>query len=134
MLWREPEKEVFPLSAAEGIGQIVWSPLAQGVLTGKYRPGERPPEDSRAASAAMGGFLRDRLQEQKLAGVQRLVPIAAELGLSLPQLALAWVLRRPEVTSAIIGASRPEQVTENAKASGVKLSADASALIDAALA
>jgi aryl-alcohol dehydrogenase-like predicted oxidoreductase len=134
MLWREPEKEVFPLSAAEGIGQIVWSPLAQGVLTGKYRPGERPPEDSRAASSTMGGFLRDRLQEQKLAGVQRLVPIAAELGLSLPQLALAWVLRRPEVTSAIIGASRPEQVTENAKASGVKLSADVLARIDAALA
>ena len=134
LLHREWEAEVFPLCAQEGIGQIVWSPLAQGVLTGKYLPGAAPPQDSRAASDRMGGFLRDRLDDKVLAGVQRLKPIAQELGLSLPQLALAWVLRRPEVSSAIIGASRPEQVTENAKASGVKLAPAAIARIEAALA
>ena len=121
MLAREPEAEVFPLCAREGIGQIVWSPLAQGVLTGKYRPGQPAPADSRAASAAMGGFMKRRLAPATLEGVQRLHPIAAELGLSVAQLALAWVLRRPEVSSAIIGASRPEQVMENARASGVAL-------------
>jgi len=121
MLAREPEAEVFPLCAREGIGQIVWSPLAQGVLTGKYRPGQPAPADSRASSASMGGFMRRRLAPATLEGVQRLRPIAAELGLSLAQLALAWVLRRPEVSSAIIGASRPEQVMENARASGVAL-------------
>ena len=121
MLAREPEAEVFPLCAREGIGQIVWSPLAQGVLTGKYRPGQPAPADSRASSASMGGFMRRRLAPATLEGVQRLRPIAAELGLSLAQLALAWVLRRPEVSSAIIGASRPEQVMENARASGVVL-------------
>jgi len=121
MLAREPEAEVFPLCAREGIGQIVWSPLAQGVLTGKYRPGQPAPADSRAASASMGGFMKRRLALATLEGVQRLLPIAAELGLSVAQLALAWVLRRPEVSSAIIGASRPEQVMENARASGVVL-------------
>ena len=133
LLWRRPEDEVFPLCAREGIGQIVWSPLAQGILTGKYLPGQPPPADSRAASEAMGGFLQGRLDDKVLAGVQRLRPIAQELGLSLPQLALAWVLRRPEVSSAIIGASRPEQVTDNARASGVKLSPELLARIDAAL-
>jgi len=121
MLWRGPEAEVFPLCASEGIGQIVWSPLAQGILTGKYLPGKPPPADSRAASAEMGGFLKGRLEERALASVQRLAPIARELGLSLAQLALAWVLRRPEVSSAIVGATRPEQVEDNARASGVKL-------------
>jgi aryl-alcohol dehydrogenase-like predicted oxidoreductase len=121
MLWRGPEAEVFPLCASEGIGQIVWSPLAQGVLTGKYLPGKPPPADSRAASAEMGGFLKGRLEDRVLAGVQRLAPIASELSLSLSQLALAWVLRRPEVSSAIVGATRPEQVEDDARASGVKL-------------
>jgi aryl-alcohol dehydrogenase-like predicted oxidoreductase len=134
LLYRAPEAEVFPLCAREGIGQIVWSPLGQGVLTGKYRPGERPPADSRAASEKMGGFLQNRLDDRVLAGVQKLVPIARELGLTLPQLALAWVLRRPEVSSAIIGASRPEQVSENAKASGVKLAPETVARIEQALA
>jgi aryl-alcohol dehydrogenase-like predicted oxidoreductase len=132
LLWRAPEDEVFPLCAGNGIGQIVWSPLAQGILTGKYRPGTTPPADSRAASATMGAFIQRRLDPRALEGVERLRPIAAELGITLSQLALAWVLRRPEVTSAIIGASRPEQVTENARASGVKLSADVLRRIDEA--
>ncbi len=123
MLERGPEAEVFPLCAREGIGQIVWSPLAQGVLTGKYLPGRPPPPDSRAASESMGGFIQRRMPRRVLAGVQRLEPIARELGLTLAQLALAWVLRRPEVSSAITGATRPEQVSENARASGVKLDA-----------
>jgi aryl-alcohol dehydrogenase-like predicted oxidoreductase len=134
LVWRQPEAEIFPLCAAEGIGQIVWSPLGQGVLTGKYRPGERPPAGSRAASDAMGVFLRDGLDDRVLAGVARLRPIAAELSLTLPQLALAWVLRRPEVASAIVGASRPEQVEENVAASGVILPAEAIARVEAALA
>jgi len=133
MLHRAPEAEVLPLCAREGIGQIVWSPLAQGILTGKYRPGRPPPPDSRAASEAMGGFLQGRLEDRVLARVQRLVPVAHELGLSLSQLALAWVLRRPEVSSAIVGASRPEQVEENARASGVKLDAGTLQRIEAAL-
>jgi aryl-alcohol dehydrogenase-like predicted oxidoreductase len=134
MLARAPEAEVFPLCAREGIGQIVWSPLAQGVLTGKYSPGRPVPEDSRAASAAMGGFMKRRLSPATLEGVQQLRPIAAELGLSIAQLALAWVLRRPEVSSAIIGASRPEQVEENAKASGVVLDSALLERIERALA
>jgi aryl-alcohol dehydrogenase-like predicted oxidoreductase len=134
LLAREPEAEVFPLCAREGIGQIVWSPLAQGVLTGKYRPGAPVPEDSRAASPAMGGFIQRRLDAATLAGVQRLRPIAAELGISLSQLALAWVLRRPEVASAIIGASRPEQVEENARASGVVLAPETVRRVEQALA
>jgi aryl-alcohol dehydrogenase-like predicted oxidoreductase len=134
MLVRAPEAEVFPLCAAEGIGQIVWSPLAQGILTGKYAPGRPPPPDSRAASAAMGAFIQRRLDDHVLAGVQRLLPIARELGLTPAQLALAWVLRRPEISSAIIGASRPEQVSENAIASGVKLAPEVLTRIDAALA
>ena len=134
LLWRAPEEEVFPLCAREGIGNIVWSPLAQGVLTGKYRAGQPAPADSRAASEAMGGFLQKRLDDRVLSSVQRLRPIASDLVLSLPQLALAWVLRRSEVTAAIIGASRPEQVAENARASGVKLDAEVLARIDQALA
>jgi len=134
MLVRGPEAEVFPLCAKEGIGQIVWSPLKQGVLTGKYKAGEPAPKGSRAASASMGGFLRGRIDDDDLARVERLKPIAAELHLSLAQLALAWVLRRPEVSSAIIGASRPEQVEENVRASGVKLGPDVLARIDEVLA
>ncbi len=134
MLERGPESEVFPLCANEGIGQVVWSPLKQGVLTGKYRPGEPPPAGSRAASEAMGGFLRGRLEDRVLAAVGQLLPIAQELGLTLAQLALAWVLRRPEVSSAIVGATRPAQVEENARASGVRLEADVLQRVDRALA
>lgn len=134
LLWRDPEPEVFPLCAREGIGQVVWSPLAQGILTGKYQPGRPAPADSRAASASMGGFLQGRLDDGKLSAVQRLKPIAAELGLTMAQLALAWVLRRPEVTCAITGATRPEQVEENCKASGVSLSPEVLRRIEDALA
>ncbi len=119
LLWRAPEDEVIPLCAANGISQIVWSPLGQGVLSGKYDPDSPPPRDSRAASDDMGGWM-DRLMEPAvLRAVQRLKPIAEEAGLTLPQFALAWVLREPNIASAIIGASRPEQVRENAAASGV---------------
>src|SRR5690349_9353379 len=119
LLWREPEDEVIPLCAANGISQIVWSPLGQGVLSGKYDPDSPPPRDSRAASDEMGGWMDRLMQPQVLGAVQQLKPIAEEAGLTLPQFALAWVLREPNVASAIIGASRPEQVRENAAASGV---------------
>ena len=119
LLWREPEDEVIPLCAANGISQIVWSPLGQGVLSGKYDPDRPPPSDSRAASQEMGGFIGRLMQPQVLRAVQQLKPVAEEAGLTLPQFALAWVLREPNVASAIIGASRPEQVRENAAASGV---------------
>jgi aryl-alcohol dehydrogenase-like predicted oxidoreductase len=119
MLWRELEAEVIPLCAANGISQIVWSPLAQGVLSGKYDPDAPPPKDSRAASDEMSGFMDQLMQPGVLRAVQRLKPIAEDAGLTLPQFALAWVLREPNVASAIIGASRPEQVRENVAASGV---------------
>jgi aryl-alcohol dehydrogenase-like predicted oxidoreductase len=119
MIWRGPERELFELCAAHGISQIVWSPLAQGVLTGKYKPGEPPPQGSRATSESMGHFFD--YDERVLERVQQLRPIADELGISMAQLALAWVLREPNVASAIIGASRPEQVEENAAASGIEL-------------
>jgi aryl-alcohol dehydrogenase-like predicted oxidoreductase len=138
LLWREPEAEVIPLCSANGISQIVWSPLGQGVLSGKYDPDSPPPRDSRAASSEMGGFMDRLMQPDVLRAVQRLKPIAAEAGLTLPQFALAWVLREPNVASAIIGASRPEQVRENAHASGAivdtQLFARAEAIIDEALA
>jgi aryl-alcohol dehydrogenase-like predicted oxidoreductase len=133
MLWQAPEAEVFPLGAANGISQIVWSPLAEGVLTGKYKPGEAPPADSRAANESMNKFIDQKLSDSTLEAVQRLVPIATGEGLSLAELALAWVLRRGEVAAAIVGASRPEQVYANAKASGIELSADVVAAIDEAL-
>lgn len=134
MLWRTPEAEVFPLCAANGIGQIVWSPLAQGVLTGKYQPGQVPPQNSRAANEKMNWFLLDELfSDRILTAVQKLKPIAQDLGLSMPQLALAWVLRSEYVSSAIIGASRPEQIVDNAAASGVQLDADVLAAIDRSL-
>jgi len=132
MLWRVPEEEVIPLCARDGIGQIVWSPLAQGVLTGKYLPGQPPPADSRAASPEMNSFLGDdRRTDDILNAVQQLRPIAEGLGLTLAQLALAWVLREPNVSSAIVGASRPSQLDENAGASGVTLSQETLDAIDA---
>jgi aryl-alcohol dehydrogenase-like predicted oxidoreductase len=121
LLWRQPEADVIPLCAANGISQIVWSPLAQGVLTGKYKPGSPPPKDSRATSDEMGGWMDRLLQRPVLEAVERLKPIAAEAGLSLAQFALAWVLREPNVASAIVGASRPEQLAENAAASGAEV-------------
>ena len=133
MLWREPEAAVIPLCAQHGISQIVWSPLAQGILTGKYKPGEQPPGDSRAASKAMNRFIRGRLDDATLERVQRLRPIADEAGLTMSQLALAWVLREPNVASAIIGATRPEQVRENAAAAGRALPPDVLEAIDAVL-
>ena len=132
-LVRIPEAQLIPLCEREGISQIVWSPLAQGVLTGKYLPGEPPPPDTRAASQSMGGFIDRLIERPVLEAVQRLVPIARDAGLTMPQMALAWVLREPNVASAIVGASRPEQVHANASASGVTLSADTLAAIDAAL-
>src|SRR5690348_5471365 len=116
LLWRKPEDEVIPLCAANGISQIVWSPLGQGVLTGKYDPDKPPPRDSRAADDKMGGWMNDLMRPNLLRAVQQLKPIAEEAGLTLPQFALAWVLREPNVASAIIGASRPQQVQETAAA------------------
>jgi 1-deoxyxylulose-5-phosphate synthase len=137
LLWREPEDEVIPLCAANGISQIVWSPLGQGVLSGKYDPDRPPPKDSRAASQEMGGFIGRLMRPQVLRAVQQLKPIADEAGLTLPQFALAWVLREPNVASAIIGASRPQQVRENAAASGLivdtQLFLRAEAILDEAL-
>ncbi|GAA4011817.1 aldo/keto reductase family protein [Sphingomonas swuensis] len=118
LLHRQPEERVIPLSAANGISQIVWSPLAQGVLTGKYRPDQAPPEGSRATSDEMGGFISGFMRPEVLTAVQELTPLAEQAGLTMTQFALAWVLREPNVASAIIGASRPEQVHENAAASG----------------
>ncbi|HEX2699785.1 MAG TPA: aldo/keto reductase family protein [Acidimicrobiales bacterium] len=133
MLWRQPEAEVFPLCAEEGIGNIVWSPLAQGVLTGKYAPGAPPPEDSRAADPSVGHWMGRWRRDDVLGAVQGLLPIARQAGLTMPQLALAWTLRQPVVSSAIIGASRPEQVVDNAGASGVVLTEDVLGAVDDAL-
>jgi aryl-alcohol dehydrogenase-like predicted oxidoreductase len=133
MLWQAPEAELFEICARYDISQIVWSPLAQGVLTGKYKPGEPHPDGSRAASEAMSFAMNLVMSEEALEAVQRLVPIAEGEGLTLPQLALAWVLRRPELASAIVGASRPEQVHANASASGITLSAEVLSAIDEAL-
>jgi 1-deoxyxylulose-5-phosphate synthase len=133
MLWRGPEADVIPLCEREGISQIVWSPLAQGVLTGKYLPGQPPPADSRAASESMGGFIERLTEPPVLEAVQRLRAVAEQAGLSMVQLALAWVLREPNVASAIVGASRPEQVHANASGAGVTLDADTLAAIDEAL-
>lgn len=133
MLWRKPEPEIFPLCAAEGIGQVVWSPLAQGVLTGKYRPGSPPPEGSRAASGRSGQWMGRWRDDDVLEAVDRLRPVADRAGMPMARLALAWVLRRPEVTSAIVGASRPEQVDENVAASGVSLDDELLAAADEVL-
>jgi 1-deoxyxylulose-5-phosphate synthase len=133
LLWREPELEIFELCARNGISQIVWSPLAQGALTGKYKPGQTPPKGSRATSREMGWAMDRFRDDDVLEAVQRLRPIADHLGITMAQLALAWVLRQPNVASAIIGASRPEQVKENAAASGVELDEQTLKEIDEAL-
>jgi len=134
LLYRVPEAEVIPLSARSGISQIVWSPLAQGVLTGKYKPGEPPPADSRAASEQMGSFIGRWTRDDVLEAVERLRPVADAAGLTLPQLALAWILREPNVASAIVGATKPEQVEANASASGIMLSDGTLRAIEDALA
>jgi aryl-alcohol dehydrogenase-like predicted oxidoreductase len=121
LLYRRPEAKVIPLCAANGVSQIVWSPLAQGVLSGKYQPGAAPPAQSRATSDAMSGAMQNWLRPDILARVQELKPIAARAGCSLTQFSLAWVLREPNVASAIVGASRPEQLEENAGASGLTI-------------
>ncbi|MCW2667484.1 MAG: aldo/keto reductase [Frankiales bacterium] len=133
MLWRVIEAEVVPVCEREGIGQVVWSPIAQGVLTGKYLPGQPPPEGSRATDPTGGNFIKRFLQDDVLTRVQQLKPLAEDAGLSLAQLAVAWVLQNPNVSSAIVGATRPEQVRDNAAAAGVKLDADLMTRIDEVL-
>jgi aryl-alcohol dehydrogenase-like predicted oxidoreductase len=133
MIWRGPERDVIPASKELGISQIVWSPLGQGILTGKYQPGEPPPGDSRAAHERMNYFMDRAGDQELLERVQRLRPVADELGLSMAQLALAWVLREENVAAAIIGATRPEQVEDNAAASGVELDPATLERIDAIL-
>jgi aryl-alcohol dehydrogenase-like predicted oxidoreductase len=121
MLWRVIEAEVIPASEKVGVGQIVWSPIAQGVLTGKYLPGQPPPQGSRATDASGSQFIAHFMNDDVLTRVQKLKPIAQDAGLSMAQLAVAWVLQNRNVSSAIIGASRPEQVRDNVRAAGVKL-------------
>ena len=133
MLWRVIESEVLPLCMKEGIGQIVWSPIAQGALTGKYLPGQDAPAGSRATDASGSGFIRGFLNDAILSRVAELRPVAEQAGLSMAQLAIAWVLQNPGVSAAIIGATRPEQVRENAKASGVQLDAEIMRKIDGVL-
>lgn len=137
MLWRKPEARVFAACARHGIGNLAFSPLAHGVLTGKYAPGQPPPAGSRAASDQMNLFMesagRHYRSDYLLEAVTQLKPIAADLGLTMVQMALAWVLRRPEISSAIIGASRPEQIADNVRAVGVRIPEDALARIDEAI-
>jgi aryl-alcohol dehydrogenase-like predicted oxidoreductase len=134
MLWRVIEGEVVPAARELGVSQVVWSPIAQGVLTGKYRPGEAPPAGSRATDDKGGADMIKRfMNDDVLTRVQALKPIADELDLSLAQLAVAWVLQNDNVAAALIGASRPEQVTENARAAGVKIPAELMTRIDDAL-
>jgi aryl-alcohol dehydrogenase-like predicted oxidoreductase len=130
MLWRVIEAQVIPACEREGMGQLVWSPMAQGVLTGKYLPGQRPPEGSRATDGEGSGYMVRWLQDDVLRRVQELRPVAEQLGLTMAQLALAWVLQNPNVTSAITGASRPEQLTDNLKAVDVVLEPAVMAKID----
>jgi len=130
MIWRGPERDVIPYSAKHGISQIVWSPLYQGILTGKYKPGQPPPSNSRATDDKQNQFMDAAENQELLERVQQLKNVADDLGISLAQLALAWILREPNVASAIIGASRPQQVEENAAASGIELDAATLARID----
>jgi aryl-alcohol dehydrogenase-like predicted oxidoreductase len=130
MLWRVIEAEVVPTCEALGVTQIVWSPMAQGILTGKYLPGAPLPEGSRASNDKIGTFIREMLNDDLLAAVQELKPIAADLGLDMAQLALAWTLQNPNVSSAIVGASRPEQITSNLGAVGVEIPAEVMSKID----
>jgi aryl-alcohol dehydrogenase-like predicted oxidoreductase len=116
MLWRRPEQKVIPYCREHGVSQIVWSPLAQGVLSGKYTPGAKPPPDTRASSDQMNGFIGNWMKTEVLEAVQKLKPLAQQAGATMSQFALAWILREPNVASAIVGASRPEQLDENAKA------------------
>jgi aryl-alcohol dehydrogenase-like predicted oxidoreductase len=133
-LWRVIEAEVVPLSRKEGIGQIVWSPIAQGVLTGKYKPGAKPPAGSRATDKKSGaGMISRWMRDEVLESVQKLQPVADSVGLTMSQLAIAWVLQNDNVSSAIMGATKPSQVKENVKASGVKLDASVMSAIDSAL-
>jgi aryl-alcohol dehydrogenase-like predicted oxidoreductase len=133
-LWRVIEAEVVPLSRKEGIGQIVWSPIAQGVLTGKYKPGAKPPAGSRATDKKSGaGMISRWMRDEVLEAVQKLQPVADSVGLTMSQLAIAWVLQNDNVSSAIMGATKPSQVKENVKASGVKLDASVMKAIDSAL-
>lgn len=133
-LWRVIEEEVVPTSKELGMGQVVWSPMAEGVLSGKYLPGAQPPAGSRATDEKGGKEMIARwMEEPVLTAVQRLHPIAEEAGLSMAQLAVAWVLQNDNVSAALVGASRPEQLVENAKASGVRLAQDVLDAIDAAL-
>ena len=133
MIWRVIESEVVPLCEREGIGQIVWSPIAQGVLTGKYAPGATPPAGSRATDPSGSGFIQGYLNDDLLERVTQLKPVADEAGVSLAQLAIAWVLQNPNVSAAIVGATRPEQVRENVKAAGVKLDPALMSRIDSIL-
>ena len=130
MIQRQIEVEVVPLSEREGVGQVVFSPLAQGILTGKYRPGEAPEQGTRAADSESNRFMRELMNKEVLSAVEALRSVASDADLSMSQLALAWVLRQENVSSAIIGASRPEQVEDNAGASGAKLSSDMISEID----
>ena len=134
MLTRDIEENVLPVSKQLGIGQVVYSPIAQGVLAGKYKPGEAPPAGTRAATPGDSGFMERFMRDDLLEAVQKLRPLADELGITMAQMAIAWVLREPGVSSAIVGASRPEQVDENVGASGIELSPDVLSRIDQVLA
>jgi aryl-alcohol dehydrogenase-like predicted oxidoreductase len=133
MLWRVIEPQVVPTCEELGLSQIVWSPIAQGVLTGKYLPGQPPPAGSRATDGTGGGFMRALLRDEVLAAVQKLKPLADQAGLTMAQLAVAWVLQNPNVASAIVGATRPDQLEDNVKAAGVRLDAELLKQIDEAL-
>ncbi|WP_100812765.1 MULTISPECIES: aldo/keto reductase family protein [unclassified Microbacterium] len=134
-LWRVIEADVVPTSEELGISQIVWSPMAQGVLSGKYLPGQAAPAGSRATDEKSGAnFIKRFLDDDVLSAVQKLKPVAEQAGLTMPQLAIAWVLQNPNVAAALVGASRPEQLEDSVKASGVVLDADTMAAIDTALA
>jgi aryl-alcohol dehydrogenase-like predicted oxidoreductase len=133
MLWRVIEAEVVPASEQEGLSQIVWSPMAQGVLSGKYLPGQQPGADTRAGNPTVSGSIQGFMRDEVLTRVQQLRPIADELGLTMAQLSIAWVLQNPNVAAAIIGASRPEQVADNVQAAGVELPAEVMTRIDETL-